>query len=84
MYTSVGERRGREDCWGQGAVEEGIGDGGERWCVGKDNKGERVRRRDARTSRQGACKRKNVSCADRGSWCGREKREGLKGGCESV
>jgi hypothetical protein len=25
-------------------VEEGRGDGGERWCLGKDNKGEEVRR----------------------------------------
>ena len=26
-------------------MEEGRGDGGERWCLGKDKKGEEVRRR---------------------------------------
>ena len=62
-------------------MEEGRGDGGERWCLGKDNKGEEVKTTGrTRTRRQGACKRRHVACADNeGVWCGREKREGLKG-----
>ena len=39
IYTCEGGRRGREDCWGHG---EGTGDGGKRWCLDKDSKGEKV------------------------------------------
>ena len=39
IHTRARQRGGGEkNCWGQGEVEEGMGDGGERWCSGKNNK----------------------------------------------
>jgi hypothetical protein len=58
-YTRVGEGGGSEKTAGDnGRLKEGTADGGERWCLGKDNMGEEVRRRGARTREDRACKRR--------------------------
>ena len=41
-------------------MKEGTGDGGDRWCLVKDNKGEMARRRGTRTRQQGAYKRRDL------------------------